>query len=226
MSSRAKAPHSRPPRLMPTTRRSGSIRQLHLACRRVVRHPPIFLLQFHLDLAATAEDLLHAVRSGVREDDVWSIRRANLFFFAYASASSDVPDVGGRPPLSSTPSVPTPAVLFRSMNKYNPSISFLRRAEPLSPLCSTTNPEHERCWRPLAHLHLRGRGAAGIGRQQLEVTLRRRYSRRRRLDRALCIIFLCHVPPADIKYGSPAVRCRLYRVRLVTTGRMFPTSNR
>ena len=48
--------------------------------------------------------------------------------------------------------------------------------------------KHERGGSRAAHLHLGRRGAAGIGRQRLEGALRRRHSRRRRLDRAVAYL--------------------------------------
>jgi 4-hydroxybenzoate-CoA ligase len=135
----------------------------------------------HCNLAATAETYARQVL-GIREDDV-GLSAAKLFFaYGLGNALTFPMSVGATTVLNSER--PTPALMFALMHKYNPSIFFgvptlfLRDAERRDVKERTRRGE-------VAPLHLRRRSAAGVGRQQLEVTLRRRHYRRRRYHRAV-----------------------------------------
>ncbi len=133
----------------------------------------------HSNLAATADTYASQVL-GIREDDV-CLSAAKLFFaYGLGNALTFPLSVGATTVLNSER--PTPALMFALLNKYNPTIFFGVPTLFSAMLNDETLNERIRRLAP-AHLHLRGRGAAGIGRQCLEGALRRRHSRRRRLDR-------------------------------------------
>jgi len=81
--------------------------------------------------------------------------------------------------------------MFALMNKYNPSIFF--GVPTLFSAMLTTKPRTTNAVAPLAHLHLRGRGAAGIGGNSWSHASGR-YSRWR--GRPSCCIFFSPMPAA------------------------------
>ena len=138
----------------------------------------------HANLAATADTYAKQVL-GIREDDV-GLSAAKLFFaYGLGNALTFPMSVGATTVLNSER--PTPASMFALMNKYNPE-HLLRRADAVLRDAERRGAEERARRLAPAHLHLRRRGAAGIGRQCLEGALRRRHSRRRRLDRAVAYL--------------------------------------
>ena len=90
--------------------------------------------------------------------------------------------------------------MFALLNKYNPTI-FYGVPTLFAAMLNDDDAEERARRRAAAHLHLRRRGAAGIGRQCLEGALRRRHSRRRRLDRTAAHL--------------PVQRARRHQIRLL-----------
>ena len=151
----------------------------------------------HSNLAATAETYAKQVL-GIREDDV-GLSAAKLFFaYGLGNALTFPMSVGATTVLNSER--PTPAKMFALMNKYHPSI-FYRRADIVFRDAERRDAEERRRRLAPAHLHLGGRGAAGVGRQQLESALRRRHPRWRRLDRTAAHLSV--------------ERARRYQIRLI-----------
>ena len=151
----------------------------------------------HANLAATAETYAKQVL-GIREDDV-GLSAAKLFFaYGLGNALTFPMSVGASTVLNSER--PTPAAMFALMNKYNPSIFFGVPTLFAAMLNDETLKDDARR-QQAPHLHLGGRGAAGIGRQRLEGAVRRRHSRRRRLDRAAAHL--------------PLQRARRHQIRLL-----------
>ena len=138
----------------------------------------------HSNLAATAETYAKQVL-GIREDDV-GLSAAKLFFaYGLGNALTFPMSVGASTVLNSER--PTPALMFSLLNKYNPSI-FYGVPTLFAAMLNDEALKQERAGKSPAHLHLRRRGAAGIGRQRLEVAFRRRHPRRRRLDRTVAYL--------------------------------------
>ena len=151
----------------------------------------------HSNLAATAETYAKQVL-GIREDDV-GLSAAKLFFaYGLGNALTFPMSVGATTVLNSER--PTPAKMFELMNKYHPSI-FYGVPTLFSAMLNDETLKTRTRRLALAHLHLGGRGAAGVGRQCLESALRRRHSRRRRLDRTAAHLSV--------------ERARRYQIRLI-----------
>ena len=154
----------------------------------------------HSNLAATADTYAKQVL-GIREDDV-GLSAAKLFFaYGLGNALTFPMSVGATTVLNSER--PTPASMFALMNKYNPSIFFGVPTLFSAMLNDETLKQRARRRAP-AHLHLRRRGAAGIGRQRLEGALRRRHSRRRRLDRAAAYLSVERARRHQIRHVGPS----------------------
>jgi 4-hydroxybenzoate-CoA ligase len=116
----------------------------------------------HSNLAATADTYAKQVL-GIREDDV-GLSAAKLFFaYGLGNALTFPMSVGATTVLNS---------------EY-----FLRRADAILGDAKRRDIKARARRRAAAYLHLGRRGAAGVGRQRLEVAFRCRHSRRRRLDR-------------------------------------------
>ena len=154
----------------------------------------------HSSLAATAETYAKQVL-GIREDDV-GLSAAKLFFaYGLGNALTFPMSVGATTVLNSER--PTPAAMFALMNKYHPSI-FFGVPTLFSAMLNDETLKHERGGSRLRVCTSAGEALPESVGNSLEGALRRRHSRRRRLDRTAAYLPVERARRHQIRHLGPS----------------------